>query len=64
MLPVVGRLISKHREAYAYLPASVIEFPSGEAFAAMLAGAAFEAVRYERLTFGVVYLYLARKGSA
>jgi demethylmenaquinone methyltransferase/2-methoxy-6-polyprenyl-1,4-benzoquinol methylase len=64
VLPLVGRLVSKHREAYTYLPASVIEFPSGEAFAAMLSRAGFEDIRYERLTFGVVYLYLARKGAA
>ena len=64
VLPLVGRLVSKHREAYAYLPASVIEFPSGDAFAAMLTRAGFEDVRHETLTFGVVYLYLARTGTA
>jgi demethylmenaquinone methyltransferase/2-methoxy-6-polyprenyl-1,4-benzoquinol methylase len=62
VLPLVGRLVSRHREAYAYLPASVIAFPSGDAFAAMLTEAGFEDVRYETLTCGVVYLYVARNG--
>jgi demethylmenaquinone methyltransferase/2-methoxy-6-polyprenyl-1,4-benzoquinol methylase len=61
VLPLVGRLVSKHHEAYTYLPASVIEFPSGDAFTAMLTAAGFENIRYETLTFGVVYLYVARK---
>jgi demethylmenaquinone methyltransferase/2-methoxy-6-polyprenyl-1,4-benzoquinol methylase len=64
VLPLVGRLVSKHQDAYTYLPASVIEFPSGKAFAAMLSRAGFEDIRYETLTFGVVYLYVARNGVA
>jgi demethylmenaquinone methyltransferase/2-methoxy-6-polyprenyl-1,4-benzoquinol methylase len=62
VLPLVGRLISHHREAYTYLPASVIEFPTGEAFMAILREAGFTRVRAETLTFGVVYLYLAERG--
>jgi demethylmenaquinone methyltransferase / 2-methoxy-6-polyprenyl-1,4-benzoquinol methylase len=64
VLPRVGGLISKHRDAYAYLPASVLEFPTGEAFAAMLRRAGFTWVRQEPLTFGIVYLYLAGKEPA
>ncbi|MEO7190670.1 MAG: bifunctional demethylmenaquinone methyltransferase/2-methoxy-6-polyprenyl-1,4-benzoquinol methylase UbiE [Vicinamibacterales bacterium] len=61
VLPLVGRLISKHRDAYTYLPASVIEFPSGAAFEAMLRQAGFGQVRFETLSLGIVYLYLATK---
>jgi demethylmenaquinone methyltransferase/2-methoxy-6-polyprenyl-1,4-benzoquinol methylase len=61
LLPRVGRLVSKHHDAYSYLPASVMEFPVGDAFAALLSDAGFATVRYERLTFGIVYLYLATK---
>lgn len=61
VLPLVGRLVSKHREAYTYLPASVMAFPDGDAFAAILAKAGFTDIRFETLTFGVVYLYLATK---
>jgi demethylmenaquinone methyltransferase/2-methoxy-6-polyprenyl-1,4-benzoquinol methylase len=60
VLPAVGRLISKHRDAYTYLPASVMEFPAGDAFLTILADAGFSSVSYRRLTFGIVYLYLAR----
>jgi demethylmenaquinone methyltransferase/2-methoxy-6-polyprenyl-1,4-benzoquinol methylase len=61
VLPLVGRLISKHGDAYTYLPASVIEFPSGDAFAAMLVQAGFERVRFKPMAFGIVYLYESRK---
>jgi demethylmenaquinone methyltransferase/2-methoxy-6-polyprenyl-1,4-benzoquinol methylase len=60
VLPRIGRLISKHGEAYSYLPASVEQFPSGEAFANVLRRNGFTDVRFEVLTFGVVYLYVAR----
>jgi demethylmenaquinone methyltransferase/2-methoxy-6-polyprenyl-1,4-benzoquinol methylase len=63
ILPLVGRLVSRHQDAYTYLPASVIEFPTGEAFAALLRRAGFDEVRYERLSFGIVYLYVARRPS-
>lgn len=61
VLPRIGRLVSRHGEAYSYLPASVAEFPSGEGFADILRRAGFASVRYETFTFGIVYLYLATK---
>jgi demethylmenaquinone methyltransferase/2-methoxy-6-polyprenyl-1,4-benzoquinol methylase len=61
LLPRVGRLISKHNEAYSYLPASVEQFPSPEAFAAMLQNHGFATVRTVPLTFGIVYLYIATR---
>lgn len=61
VLPRIGRLVSRHSDAYTYLPASVIEFPSGRAFGAVLTAAGFTDVQFEPLTFGVVYLYTARK---
>jgi demethylmenaquinone methyltransferase/2-methoxy-6-polyprenyl-1,4-benzoquinol methylase len=63
LLPIIGRAFSRHREAYSYLPASVIEFPVGAAFARILETAGFAGVRYHSLTFGIVYLYLARATS-
>ena len=38
VLPVVGRAVSKHTDAYTYLPESVLEFPDPEALAARLGG--------------------------
>jgi demethylmenaquinone methyltransferase/2-methoxy-6-polyprenyl-1,4-benzoquinol methylase len=61
LLPRVGRLVSGHSGAYAYLPASVGAFPPPAAFMAILEQAGFTAVRADSLTFGIVYLYTARK---
>ncbi len=62
LLPFVGRLISKHGEAYSYLPASVEQFPTPEVFATQLTDNGFASVRTVSLTFGIVYLYVATKG--
>lgn len=53
ILPIVGRLVSKHREAYSYLPESVLAFPEPEALAQRLAAAGFHNVSFERLTGGI-----------
>ena len=61
ILPLIGRLISKHPSAYTYLPASVEAFPPPDAFAQQLRDAGFGTVRAVSLTFGVVYMFVARK---
>jgi demethylmenaquinone methyltransferase/2-methoxy-6-polyprenyl-1,4-benzoquinol methylase len=61
MLPVVGRVVSKHQSAYSYLPASVGTFPPPAEFSRTLAATGFSQVRAVPLTFGVVYLFVARK---
>jgi demethylmenaquinone methyltransferase/2-methoxy-6-polyprenyl-1,4-benzoquinol methylase len=61
VLPRVGRRISRHQEAYAYLPQSVAEFKTPAAFTRMLQDAGFPVVRYVPLTLGTVYLYLAER---
>ena len=53
VLPAVGRMISKHRDAYTYLPESVLDFPEPEALAARFGAAGFRDVRFERLTGGI-----------
>jgi demethylmenaquinone methyltransferase/2-methoxy-6-polyprenyl-1,4-benzoquinol methylase len=62
ILPFIGRLISKHPSAYAYLPASVEAFPSPEEFCQQLRDAGFGTVRAVPLTFGIVYMFVAVKG--
>lgn len=64
MLPRIGAVISRHDEAYRYLPESVGTFYGPEEFAALLGEAGFERVTTTPLTFGVVYLYVAQKGEA
>jgi demethylmenaquinone methyltransferase/2-methoxy-6-polyprenyl-1,4-benzoquinol methylase len=53
VLPVIGRAVSKHRDAYTYLPESVLEFPDPDALARRLAAAGFRDVGYELLTGGI-----------
>src|SRR5262249_53886962 len=62
ILPVVGQMISRSKEnAYRYLPASVLEFPDGEALAERLRGHGLTDVRWHPLTFGIATLYVGTK---
>jgi demethylmenaquinone methyltransferase/2-methoxy-6-polyprenyl-1,4-benzoquinol methylase len=61
MLPLVGRLISRHQSAYSYLPASVGTFPPPAEFAKTLAATGFSQVQAVPLTFGIVYLFTAQR---
>jgi demethylmenaquinone methyltransferase / 2-methoxy-6-polyprenyl-1,4-benzoquinol methylase len=61
LLPLVGRLVSGHGGAYSYLPASVGTFPPPNEFMKILRQAGFDEVQAVPLTFGIVYLYTARK---
>lgn len=63
VLPMLGRLISRHATAYSYLPASVTAFPTPDRFARLLGDVGFTDVLVNRLTLGIVYLYSAAKGS-
>lgn len=62
LLPRVGRLISRDPAAYAYLPASVDAFASPREVVNMLRRHGFAQVEAVPLTFGIVYLYTARRG--
>jgi demethylmenaquinone methyltransferase/2-methoxy-6-polyprenyl-1,4-benzoquinol methylase len=61
VLPRLGRLVSHHGSAYAYLPASVRAFQTPDEFVELLKDAGFVNVSANRLTFGIVYLYSAAK---
>ena len=61
LLPLVGRVMSGHSVAYSYLPASVGSFPPPAEFMTILRRAGFTDVRADPLTFGIVYLYTARR---
>jgi demethylmenaquinone methyltransferase/2-methoxy-6-polyprenyl-1,4-benzoquinol methylase len=61
VIPLIGRLISGNGEAYTYLPESVMAFPEGNEFLAILGGAGFTTAAAERLTFGIASIYTARK---
>jgi demethylmenaquinone methyltransferase/2-methoxy-6-polyprenyl-1,4-benzoquinol methylase len=61
VLPRIGRAVSGHSAAYSYLPASVGTFPPPAEFMGILRAAGFTDVRADPLTFGIVYLYTARR---
>jgi demethylmenaquinone methyltransferase/2-methoxy-6-polyprenyl-1,4-benzoquinol methylase len=57
ILPVVGRAVSKHTDAYTYLPNSVLEFATPHALADGMRRAGFDGVGYDRLTFGIAAVH-------
>jgi demethylmenaquinone methyltransferase/2-methoxy-6-polyprenyl-1,4-benzoquinol methylase len=62
ILPLIGQIISRSKEsAYRYLPASVMEFPDGEALADRLRGHGLTEVHWHPLTFGIATLYVGTK---
>lgn len=64
VLPLVGQLISRSRDsAYRYLPASVLEFPDGEALAGRLRQHGLVDVCWYPFTFGIATLYVGVKSA-
>lgn len=61
ILPVIGRLISKDKAAYTYLPESVQEFPYGDRFLTILEKTGFQKTTCIPLTFGISSIYTAKK---
>jgi demethylmenaquinone methyltransferase/2-methoxy-6-polyprenyl-1,4-benzoquinol methylase len=61
ILPRVGRIISKDKAAYTYLPESVEAFPDGDNFLAILREVGFNTPACKSLTFGISSIYTAQK---
>ena len=61
LLPRIGGMISKDKQAYTYLPDSVEEFPAPERFAEMLRSVGFTRVKTRSQSFGIAYIYDATK---
>lgn len=62
VLPRTGQWLARNEHsAYNYLPASVGEFPSGEALAERMRAAGLSKVEFHPLTFGVATLYVGLK---
>lgn len=59
--PLWGKLFTKNREAYSYLPASVDAFPSGQDFVNILEKLNYKSVRCIPFTFGVCSAYIGEK---
>lgn len=61
IMPVVGKLVSKDKSAYAYLPQSVMAFPEGKDFEAIMDKAGFKTVKTQPVTGGIASIYTGRK---
>lgn len=61
ILPIVGKMFSKHSTAYTYLPESVKAFPEGKTFCQILTKCGYKNATAKPLTLGVTTLYTAFK---
>lgn len=61
ILPIIGKLISKDKSAYTYLPESVEAFPDGQDFLDILTEVGFNKVECRPLTFGISSIYIGQK---
>jgi demethylmenaquinone methyltransferase/2-methoxy-6-polyprenyl-1,4-benzoquinol methylase len=61
LLPRIGGLVSGHRTAYNYLPASIAHFPIEQELADRMRAAGFADVRWRTLTLGVVAIHSGQK---
>jgi demethylmenaquinone methyltransferase/2-methoxy-6-polyprenyl-1,4-benzoquinol methylase len=61
VLPKIGRIVSKDKSAYTYLPQSVEAFPDGTEFENILKKVGFKNTTCEPLTFGVSTIYTGKK---
>lgn len=59
--PAIGKLFSKDKSAYSYLPESVAAFPDGEAFTALMQQVGFKQVKCRPLAFGICSIYTGIK---
>lgn len=61
VMPAVGRLLSKDKRAYSYLPQTMQAFPQGEVMQGIMERAGFHEVRFKRFTFGLSTMYIGQK---
>lgn len=61
VMPFFGKLVSKDKAAYTYLPKSVDAFPEGADFVRIMEGVGLRENSAESLTGGIATLYIGRK---
>lgn len=61
IIPFFGKLLSRDKAAYQYLPASIQVFPQGEEMAGLLKEAGFTNVAFKTYTFGICSMYTGEK---
>jgi len=63
VVPLLGRIITGHREAYRYLPESARNFLPPPALKAIMERAGLRDVRFRRLSLGAVAVHTGTKGT-
>ena len=64
IIPFIGRLFSKEKAAYSYLPESIKVVPQGKVMEELLARQGFTQAKARTFTFGICSLYTASKDSS
>ena len=61
VLPRVGAVLSRHHNAYTYLPESVSQFPDQASLAAIFTACGFDGIGYRNLTGGIAAIHWGEK---
>lgn len=61
LIPFMGRLVSKDKAAYSYLPESIAAVAQREEMTALIEDAGFREAKYHPMTFGTCIIYRALK---
>ena len=61
IIPLVGRIVSRDKQAYTYLPRSVAAVAQGEEMLDIFRAVGFKNCRLRRLTFGACTIYMGEK---
>lgn len=61
LIPLAGRMVSRDRRAYSYLPASIAACPQRGEMTALMRQAGFGEASYRAFSFGACCLYVGRK---
>jgi demethylmenaquinone methyltransferase / 2-methoxy-6-polyprenyl-1,4-benzoquinol methylase len=61
VLPLIGRLISRHRDAYTYLPDSVLAFPGPDELSVRIATQGFRDVNYRLVLGGIAAIHVGTR---
>lgn len=61
LIPRIGGMISKDKEAYVYLPESVKEFPEPKRFIEILRSIGFKSIKRRQQSLGIAQIYEAKK---
>ena len=61
LIPFIGSKVTGNRSAYEYLVESIRQFPEAEEFSCMIEQTGFTAVKYKKMSFGVVAMHFGMK---